>query len=345
MDALSVLKNITAIPGPSGREEAVGAYVKECMLAYTKDVWQDALGNTMGKMGKEGPVVFVCAHMDEIGLLVMGIEDNGFLRISNVGGVDPRILPGSMVKVCGKQMIKGVIGALPPHLSQGSKKKASAVSELFVDTALPYEKVKELISVGDVVVFDAPLVQLLNGRVAGKTLDDRACLTAMLLCMESLKDVNLHCQVVFCASVQEEVGCRGALVASYGVKPDMAVAFDVTHAFPQMGADESRLHPIDQVTATCGPNIHPAMFRRFCEMAKKENVPLSVAVSAGPTGTDARSIQIAGDGVPTALLEIPLRYMHTSVEMIDANIMAQAGRLLAAFLRSIEEGWEDWLCF
>lgn len=343
MDIAAFLQEICAMPGHSGMESAVACRVAEEFSKYSGDVCIDKLGNVRAVMGDHGPTVLVCAHMDEVGMIVTGIEDNGFLRIWQMGGINPRILPGSEVTVFGREKLYGVIGAKPPHLNNGPL-KAAGLSNLAVDVGLPKEKVEQLVRVGDPIAFRVPMTQLMNNRAAYKTFDDRACVTSMLVAMEALSRVKLNCRVVFCATTQEEVGSRGAKIAAWDVDPDLAVAFDVCHA-DQPGADPWDTMPIDKVGLGLGPTIHPAMFRRMRDTADALHVDIQLDPSAGTTYTDADNVFETRMGVPTALLSLPLTYMHTMVETISLTACEEAGRLLTGFLTGIDEKWEEWLCF
>ena len=183
MDVAAFLEEVCAIPGHSGMEGAAAARIAQEFSKYTKDVFVDKLGSVHGVMGSRGPRVLVCAHMDEVGLIAGSVADNGFIRLWQLGGVDPRTLPGCEVTVWGKKPLYGVIGALPPHLSQGPL-KAADTTELAVDVGLPKEEVEALVRTGDPVYFKVPMTRLLNDRVAYKTFDDRACVTSMILAME-----------------------------------------------------------------------------------------------------------------------------------------------------------------
>ncbi len=343
MDVAAFLQEICALPGHSGMEGTVASRVAREFARYSPNVTVDKLGNVRALMGEKGPKVLVCAHMDEVGMIVTAIEDNGFLRFWQMGGIDPRILPGSEVTVFGKKSLFGVIGAKPPHLNDGPL-KAAGLGDLAIDLGLPKEEVEKLVRVGDPVSFRVPMTRLMNNRAAYKTFDDRACITSMLVAMEELSRVELRCRVEFCATVQEEVGSRGAQVAAYDADPDLAVAFDVCHATTP-GTDPWDTMPIEKVGLGMGPTIHPKMFERMRDTAKALNVDIQVDPSGGSTATDADNIMQARMGVPTALLSLPLSYMHTMVETISLTTCREAGRLLAGFLKGVDEKWEDWLCF
>lgn len=343
MDVAKFLEEVCALPGHSGFESPVARRIAQEFSLYTDRVSRDALGNVRAEMGDCGPTVLVCAHMDEIGMIITGIEDNGFLRFWQIGGIDPRILPGGEVTVYGREPLYGVIGIKPPHLTDGPH-KAAAMDELAIDVGLPREKVEKLVRVGDPVSFRVPMTRLMNDRLSYKTFDDRACVACMLCAMEELSRVKLNCRVVFTATVQEEVGSRGALTAANDVHPDLAVAFDVCHA-KMPGADPWDTMPIDKVSVGQGPSLHPALLRRLLDTAQALNVDVQTDISSRLTYTDADSIFLSNEGVPTALISLPLAYMHTMVETISENSAREAGRLLAGFLKGIDDKWEEWLCF
>lgn len=343
MDVTAFLTEVCALPGHPGMEGPVAERIAQEFRKYTPDVTMDPLGNVNAVMGNEdGPTVLLCAHMDEVGLIATGFDERGGIYISQMGGVDPRILPGTEVTVYGKEPVYGVIGVKPPHLTIGAQ-KAPTLNSLVVDTGFAPEKVKELVRIGDPISFIAPVLPLANGRIAGKTFDDRACVASLLVAMELLSRVKLDCRVVFTATISEEVGCRGAKVAGYAVDPDLAIALDVTHA-PMPGAEPDAVHAIDAVALARGPFIHPAIYQRLSSTAASRGIKTETEITSGNTGTDANSLQIARDGVPTGLISVPLSYMHTTVETIAVRTVEEAGRLLAAFLMSVDAGWEEWLC-
>jgi endoglucanase len=206
MDVAAFLEEICALPGFSGMEGTVAARIAEEFKKYSDDVHIDKMGNVRAIMGQGEPRVMVAAHMDEVGLLVSTVEDNGFIRLYDTYMLDPRILPGSEVTVWGKEPLYGVIGVKPPHLTNGPH-KAAAVDELAVDVGLPAEEVRQLVKTGDMVTFKVPMTKLMNNRVAYKTFDDRACVACMILAMKELSEQKLHCTVEFVATRTTFVTC------------------------------------------------------------------------------------------------------------------------------------------
>lgn len=346
MDMFEALSTLTTASGVSGSEHGVADAVSRYFSAYTKNVKRDKLGNVFATVGEGKPVVLIMAHMDEIGMVVTKIEDNGMLRIQSVAGVDPRVLPGSEVLVYGKEPIKGIVGAIPPHLlNEKDRDSAYKMEDLCCDLGLPIEKVKELVNVGDAVTFaPEPPLKLKNNRAAGKTFDDRALVVTMLEALDMLKSRKLNCTAVFCASVQEERGSFGAKTGSYGINPDIGVAMDVTHA-PTPGVEPMNVCEMDKIAIAKGSNIHPNIYKRLTDAATECGISWEVEICMGHTGTDAWEIQVERGGIPTGLLSVPVRYMHTTVETMSLDTLRNCSKLLVEFLMGIGEDWEETLCF
>jgi len=341
VDLKDFIREVTALPGLPGYEAEVGRFVATAFEPYADDVSTDVMGNVVARIGREGPRVMISAHQDEIGLMVTDILDDGCLRAARNGGVDPRILPGLEVRVlAGGGPLYGVVGAKPPHLqSDEEKDKALELKDLYIDIGFPAEKVRELIRVGDPIVMLAPLCELSGGRLAGKTMDDRAGVAAMLECARTLARLTPPAQVFCVTSTQEEVGLKGAKTAAYSLDPDFAIAVDVTHGTgPGTGAFEA--FPLEKVILTTGPNIHPMLLTKIKETAARHRVEIGVEVESGQTGTDAGAIQLARAGVPCLLVSIPLKYMHTTVETLSLDTVREAGRLMALFIDEISREWE-----
>lgn len=346
MDMFQIITELTAAPGVSGNEEAVCEVVKKWFRTYTDDVWSDVMNNAYARFGNpEGPTVLLMAHMDEIGMMVADIEENGMIRLYNVAGVDPRVLPGSEVQINGLQPVPAVVGALPLHLQKsGDSEKNYKIEDLFCDTGFPVEEVRELVHIGDTVSFKAfEPMKLKNNVIAGKTFDDRACVAALMEVMELLKNYKLECTVVVCASVGEESHFTGGITGSYRIDPDMGVAIDVCHA-PQPGAKPTDYTDFDKVAIGRGGNIHPKMFERLKASAKEQNIPFDVDVMFSRTGTDAWPMQVERGGIPTGLISLPLRYMHTSVEVISLNTLKNCAKVIAGAVKAIGADWEESLC-
>jgi len=341
VEIVKFLAEVSAMPGPSGHEMKVAEYVAERFKPLCDEVRIDAMYNVIAHKKGTGPKVMLAAHMDEIALLVSKIEEDGCIRMGNIGGVDPRILPAMQVTVWGRETLFGTIGVLPPHLLTEAQRKANYTrEELYVDVGLPFERVKELVNIGDLITFNTPLTELKNNRVACKTMDDRACVGILLETAERLRKMQPTADIYFVSSVQEEVGCRGARSAAFDVAPDLAIGLDVCHAtLPDSRPDTTS--DMDSLVAAMGPFIQPKLHKRLMDTAKAHNVKIQMAVDPSRTGTDCDEIQISRAGVPTVLLSLPLKYMHTSVELIDTQVLQEGGRLIAHFINDLDAGWED----
>ena len=340
LELRSLLREITQRDGVSGFEQEMANYLSQQFNSLVDDVRTDNLGNLimLKKGDKRFPRVILCAHMDEIGLIVSKVEKGGFLRFISLGGFDVRTLPGQRVTIYGDETITGIIGFSPPHLQTSQEKSKSAqMDALFIDTGLAEKEVVKKIPVGSVAAIQRKFVELMNTSAAGKAFDDRAGVGVLWQCAEELKKIAHQADVYYVATVQEEVGTRGAVVSAYGLSPDLGVAVDVCHgSFP--GAKDHEVSELGKgPVITSGPNIHPGIAKRLVSVAKDYHLPCQKDVSPGPTGTDARAIQVSMEGVPTGLLSIPLRYMHTSVELVDMDDVKVGGRLLAYFVAGLDD--------
>lgn len=350
MDSRDFLSRILDIPGVSGYEQSIAQIVAGAFKEYCSEVKTDAFLNVYGKKVDQTvpgmPKVMLAAHMDEIGLMVRNVDENGFIQFTNVGGVDQRILLAQEVTVHGREKLFGVIGAKPPHVQEPDEaKKAVKMKDMSIDVGLSPQRVKDLVSVGDIITFRSPLTHLQGEYITGKSLDDRAGVALLYETMKELSRMRFAAEVYFVATVQEEVGTRGAVISSYKITPDIGIAIDVTHGETPDSPKEETFPMEKGPVITIGPNLHPKLTQKLMDTAKEYGIDYLTEVRPGPTATDARSIQISRWGVPTLLLGIPLRYMHTTVETLNLDIIKKSGRMLALFIASLKEGWEEWLTY
>ena len=339
-----ILGQLTAVDGPPGSESRVAELVESLARDTVTEVRRDALGNLIAcrRGAAEAPGrIMLAAHIDEIALVVTKVE-KGFLHIAPIGGVDPRSVIGQEVIVYpsgpGSDRypagLPGYIGSRPPHLlSADDRKKVVPLKDLRVDLGLPASTLDGgMIRVGDRVVVRGPYCELLNGRVATKALDNRASVAVMLGALGYLANMTHTWDVYAVATVQEEVGVRGATVSAFGVQPDLAIALDVTFG-DTPGVNGGETFPQDHgPTIGWGPNMHPGVAGQLKALAADLEIPYSVEPLPGNSGTDAWAIQVSQSGVPTGLLSVPVRYMHSPVEMVVLADLDRTARLLAAYI-------------
>ena len=342
-----LIKKLSDMQGISGYENRINEKIEDMLKEVSDEAFIDTLGNVIAvkKCGKENAKkILIEAHMDEIGLMVKDIDENGFLTVVNVGGIDQRVLPSAEVIVHGKKDLLGVIGAKPPHLqADGEEEKSSKLKDMAVDTGLAAEEVKKLVSIGDSITMKANCTELLGDKISGKSLDDRASIASVITVLENLKNENLDVDVYAVLAVKEEVGGFGAMTATYSINPDIAIAIDVCHGItPDNSKDAYEIG--EGCVITVGPNIHPKISDRLTSIAKEKEIKNQLEAEGGNTGTDAWVMQVIGEGIPTGLLSIPLCYMHTSVETISVADCLAVSDLLTAFIKGLDGRLEEWLC-
>ncbi len=341
MEIRELLKKLSESTGVSGNENEISKFVYSLFSKYADEITVDPLGNIIClKRGEANSPnkVMLAAHMDEIGLMVKEIDEKGFIKFTNIGGIDQRTLLCQEVIIHGQRKVFGVIGAKPPHLTTKEERdKAIKIEELVIDTGFDKKQLDELINIGDFITIKRKANFLLNDWVTGKAMDDRAGVAAMYLCLQELQKSKHNADVYCVATVQEEVGTRGAITSTYGINPQIGIAIDVGFGNTP---DLNKFDTIEMMggpAITIGPNIHPKLFEKLKDVAEKNYIDYQIEIAQGPTGTDARSIQISREGVATGLLSIPLRYMHTSVETISISDIEKTGKLLAEFIKSLNE--------
>lgn len=346
--AKEFLKQLSENSGVSGYEMNLAPLVIKEFQTLAEDVRTDRFGNIYalrkGTIGRHK--IMLAAHMDEIGLMVKEIDPRGFLRFTTVGGVDQRTLLSQEVIIHGIRPVHGVIGSMPPHLILGGdREKAVKMEDMGIDVGLTAAKIREVIQIGDIITLRRQPLELLNHLIAGKSFDDRAGVVVMKICLEELKRMHHTHDVVAVTTTQEEVGLRGALTSAHALNPDLAVAIDVTHASTPDTKGQVNIELGKGPTIALGPNIHPIVYKEMINAAQEARLPYQVEPIPGMSGTDAWAIQVAQAGVPTGLLSIPLRYMHTSVEMLDMQDVVNSGKLLAHFIAGLPEDLEESICY
>ncbi|MCQ2454685.1 MAG: M28 family peptidase [Clostridia bacterium] len=282
--------------------------------------------------GKKDYTLMLDAHIDEVSFVVTDIDENGFLTVSNAGGIDIRTLPSKCVLIHGKERTKGVFISTPPHLSSGET-EYDDISAVKIDTCLG-AKAKDLISLGDIVTYDVEPKQLIDTRVTGKSLDDRAGVTVLLELAKRLKDKELPINVVFSVVDGEELGMRGAQVATFGISPDEAVAIDVSFAVaPDVSAEEGGYISKGGMIGV-SPILDREITNKLNTIAFDKKINYQNEVMGGKTGTDSDVISLSAKGVRTGLVSIPLRNMHTDCEIIDLADIKSTCDILEEYILS-----------
>lgn len=339
-ELLPLLKSLITTPGLSGYEAPIREVIEAAWQPITDELSVSPLGSLHGlKNGiasEPRPTILIAAHMDAIGLMVTSVVD-GFLKVTGVGGLDARVLPGQLVTVHGRQDLPGVIVQPPAHLLPASAREGPVpLKYLLVDTGLRPQRVKQLVRTGDLISFSQEPIQLQSDTLAGRSLDNRASVAALTLCLQELQSRRHAWDVWAVATTQEEETLGGAKTSAFLLHPDLAVAVDVTWG-KSPGTPEHKTFPLDKgPTLGWGPNIHPGLHRSFKQLAEQLEIPYAVEVMPRHSGTDAFSLQVATEGIPTMVVSIPLRYMHTPVEVVALKDIRRAAHLLSEFIAHLD---------
>lgn len=341
---ISLLRKLAQAPGIAGREEQVRAIMVEELRALTDEVNVDRLGNVIAwKRGKSDRRVMVAAHMDEIGFFVKHIDQRGFIRVQPVGGFDARVLFAQRVFVHGfaGESLRGVLmpASKPIHLLAGERPEAPKLNDFFIDLGLPSEQVCAKVEIGDMVTMDRTL-EVVGDTIVSKSLDDRVSLFIMLEALRALQGHEVT--IVATATVQEEVGLRGATTAAYHIQPDVSVALDTTLAVDMPGCEEqSAVTRLGQGTAIkvfdSSQISNPKIIRHFRQLAEKHGIKYQLEVLPRG-GTDAGAMQRVREGSPSITLSTPSRYVHTVNEMIHQSDLQGSITLLARYLEDAHNG-------
>lgn len=346
MDEKLVLKELCIADSPSGREDLIYNKIKELFKGLGEVSINDMNNIYIHKKGNKKFKIMLMAHADEVFLMVTDILSNGFLKFNAIG-IDPKTLVSQEVTIHGTEKIAGIIGIKPPHLmKEEEKNNGIKVEQLLIDTGLDEEKLKRYVKIGDYVTLNREFYELLNSNVSCKAIDDRAGIAAMHACAEELKLAEHDADIYFVCSCQEEVGHRGAKMAAYDINPDIGIAIDVTFDSGEFG-DKERENRLGNGPSICvGPNVHCKLREKIMDIADKHNIPYQVEVEPGNTGTDAWDIQITREGIATLLISIPIKYMHTTVEMVNLQDIKNTGKLIAEFIMELKQDeLEGLFCF
>lgn len=331
MDTLTLIKKLSDSVCVGSITETLD--IAKEYLDGTHEIEMLTGGNLALKIKGEGNrTLLFDAHIDEISFIVNEITDGGFLKVSCVGGFDLRALPSHAVTVHGKEDIPAVFTSIPPHLAKEDA-VYDDISKLSVDTGLG-DKAKELCSVGDFVTFRTESSEMANGKITGKSLDNRAGVAALLLLADKLRGKKLPVNVTILLSNQEEIGCRGAKTAAFALEADEAVCVDVSFAsFPGIAANEcGKLGKGPMLGYS--PILSRDIFERLISVADENNIPYQKEIMGGTTSTNADAVTLTKSGIPSGLVSIPLRYMHSDCEVIDKADVEAVAELLYKYAMS-----------
>ena len=342
-----LLERLLTATGPSGHETDPARVWREGCQEFSDDVTVDHLGSSQARVAGTagGPTLVVVGHIDEIGLHITHIDDDGYLRFGQVGGWDPMVLVGQRVRLASRSgSVTGVIARKPIHLLKDEdRKRVPELKELHVDIgAKDGEQAREMVRIGDVGVIDAGPLEFPNGRVVSRALDNRVgCYVAARAAALVAASGGAPGDVVALAVVQEETTFAGARTSAFALEPDVAIAVDLTFATDQPGIELGELtkHTLGSGPVLArGTTLHPGVFERLYDAGEAEKIPFTVESLGRGTGTDADAIHLSRAGVPTGLVSVPSRYMHSPVELVQVDDVENAARLIAAFAQRLEPG-------
>lgn len=345
-----LLKEYISVSGLSGFESPATRLIEEKWPPLTDELSLSALGSLHGlKRGSgKGKSVMIATHMDAIGLIVNSINGE-FLHISNLGGIDIRVLPGQAVTVHAERGdLPGIVVQPPAHLlPEDESDGAIALKHLLVDVGLSERQLARKVKVGDTISFATEATEMSGNALAGHSLDNRASVAALTLCLEELQSRTHLWDVWAAATVQEEIGAIGASTSTFQVRPDLAIAVDVTFGKGPGAGGWETFELGSGPTIGWGAVNHPFLHNQFKELAEKLELPYSIEILPASSGTDGDLMQQTAEGVPTIVISIPIRYMHTPVEVVAVKDVQRTARLLAEFIAMLDEDfldkivWED----
>ncbi len=347
-ESFALLKKLVDTPGPSGYEQPVQRVYREAVTPFADTVTTDVMGNVIAARNPEGkPRIMIAGHADEIGFQVRFISDDGMLYFGNIGGHDATVTVGQRVVVHTENgPVLGVLGRMAVHLlEEDARSKAPKFHDLWIDIGAKDKKAaEELVKIGDCVTYAQELQRLQGDLCTARSFDDKMGVFIVAEVMRLLSDKLIEAGVYGVATVQEEVGLRGAKTSAFGVDALIGLATDVGHAMDFPGADKKRVGDIKLGAGPLiarGANINPRVFDLLLQTAKELDIPYQIEAAAGGTGTDANAMQLSRAGMATGLVGVPLRYMHTPNEVMDLNDIENAAKLIAGFCERVSAD-TDW---
>ena len=342
----SFLRELLQARSPSGCEGEAREVVRKRVEPLVDSFEIDSLGSCHASIGlNKSPSLMLAGHIDELGLIIKHVSEKGFLYFDAIGGHDRSMISGRRVHILTRNgIVEGVTGKRAIHLmTPEDRKKVPELHQMWIDIgAKDKEEALSRVTIGDAAVYDHGFAKLHGSLAVSRAFDDKSGAYAVNEALIRLADLSsLACKVVAVSTSQEEIGTRGAITSAYLSNPDVALAVDVSHATDHPDADHRKYGSFELgggPILTRGPNVHPGVFDRLVACAEKGGIPFQIEADPRPTGTDARAIQVAREGIPTGLVGIPLRYMHTPSEVIDLNDLEYVVQLLVLFAKSIKKG-------
>lgn len=343
-ESFEFLKAMEETPSVSGFEQPVGRVIRKWMKPFADEITTDLHGNTIVALNPKGkPRVMLAGHYDQIGLMVKWVNDEGYIYFGTVGGIDPTVLPGSRVTIHTRNgPVEGVIGRKPIHLMKPEERGQAKIEiqDLWIDIGAPNRKAAlKRVSIADPVTYRLGMERLGEDFVTSPGLDDKVGAYVVMEALRLASKRSLKCALYAVATVQEELGLRGARTSCYGIDPLVGIAVDVTHATDNPGADKKIAGDValgKGPVIDLGANINPVLGELFIETARRKKIPYQLAAAPGATGTDANAIQISRAGVAAGLIGIPNRYMHTQVEVVSLADLDNAAQLIAETVARID---------
>lgn len=330
MNTVELLKELTSVVGVSGEENNIVDLLKSKLEPYGT-VSVDAMNNVYCTFGS-GYHFLLDAHLDEIGMIVTDITDDGFIKFNRVGGIDRRMLLGYEVSIWGKEEVKGIISTLPPHLQTAEdEKKVPEFKDLSIDVGMNKEEIVKIVSLGDKITFKRNFTKLLNNQISASCLDDRSGVASVLMSLDELK--NLPCKITVMFSTQEEVGTRGAKIGPYAKNIDEFISVDVSFAYTPT-CDKADCKEIGKgAMIGFSPILDKMISRKLVDTAKRNNIPYQCEIMNGSTGTNADVITLSENGIKGALISIPEKYMHQPMEVVDISDIESVSKLICAYVK------------
>ena len=337
--SLDFLKALLETPSPSGYEQPAAKLWRRYVEDSVDELVADVHGNSIATLNPKADFKFMLTgHIDEIGLTLMHIDDKGYIYTAQIGGVDPALLVGQRVSiVTNKGSVLGVIGRKAIHQMQpDERKKGVEMDNIWIDIGAGNKKeAQKRVQIGDPVVIDVECRTLYGDKIVSRATDDKAGAFVVAEVMKALTKRKLNICVIGVATVQEEVGLRGAITSAYRVHPQAGIAVDVTFASDHPDTDPKKTGEVKLGKGPVlhrGPNINPVMERELFNIAKARKIPCQLTAEPRPSGTDANAIQLCRGGAATGIVSIPNRYMHTPVEVISVKDVDYCVKLLTEFL-------------